>query len=237
MCCDTLYHKTFSYAKEAKKERTHLKKLLVYWMKWCIYYNLLEKQQDNMQQANEFLTQYNREDYYELLQNIKLFEQIYVNKAFKDLYFWTEEEFNSFVHSAGPNIKCSYCGQSPQTLKSFYHLLESDNWTRGRNFEIDRKYSRLKSYFSDASKRGSFLSGMQHFIETCSNKSSLFGKLKNALNREAFLYLPAPYNRHNCVFACYWCNNAKTDAFNEAEFSDIGKAIGQTINKIVRDKS
>jgi hypothetical protein len=30
----------------------------------------------------------------------------------------------------------------------------------------------------------------------------------------------------NLAWACYWCNNAKSDLFSEEEFKPIGKAIG-----------
>jgi 5-methylcytosine-specific restriction endonuclease McrA len=33
------------------------------------------------------------------------------------------------------------------------------------------------------------------------------------------------YAKDNCVMACYWCNNAKTDEFTHDEFVEIGKAI------------
>ena len=33
------------------------------------------------------------------------------------------------------------------------------------------------------------------------------------------------YSKKNCVMACYWCNNAKTDEFTQDEFKIIGKAI------------
>ena len=33
------------------------------------------------------------------------------------------------------------------------------------------------------------------------------------------------YNKDNCIMACYWCNNAKTDEFTENEFKEIGKEI------------
>ena len=32
-------------------------------------------------------------------------------------------------------------------------------------------------------------------------------------------------NIDNLVFACYWCNNAKTDTFTADEFKDVGKAF------------
>lgn len=33
------------------------------------------------------------------------------------------------------------------------------------------------------------------------------------------------YTKSNCVMACYWCNNAKTDEFTFEEFKVIGKEI------------
>lgn len=39
------------------------------------------------------------------------------------------------------------------------------------------------------------------------------------------------YSPGNCVLACYWCNNAKTDEFTFEEFQVIGKAIGQIWQK------
>jgi hypothetical protein len=33
------------------------------------------------------------------------------------------------------------------------------------------------------------------------------------------------YSKDNCVWCCYWCNNAKTDEFSFEEFKKIGKII------------
>jgi 5-methylcytosine-specific restriction endonuclease McrA len=33
------------------------------------------------------------------------------------------------------------------------------------------------------------------------------------------------YSATNCVMACYWCNNAKTDEFTHEEFIEVGKTI------------
>lgn len=33
------------------------------------------------------------------------------------------------------------------------------------------------------------------------------------------------YTRENCVWCCYWCNNAKTDEFSYDEFKKIGEVI------------
>lgn len=39
------------------------------------------------------------------------------------------------------------------------------------------------------------------------------------------------YDENNCVLACYFCNNAKSDVFNEDEFGPIATVIGQTLLK------
>ena len=33
------------------------------------------------------------------------------------------------------------------------------------------------------------------------------------------------YTKENCVWCCYWCNNAKTDEFSAEEFTKIGEVI------------
>lgn len=43
------------------------------------------------------------------------------------------------------------------------------------------------------------------------------------------------YSFENCVMACYWCNNAKTDEFTAEEFVPIGKAIGTALkNRLLK---
>ena len=39
------------------------------------------------------------------------------------------------------------------------------------------------------------------------------------------------YTEDNIVYACYWCNNAKTDTFTHDEFLEIGKAISSVWKK------
>jgi 5-methylcytosine-specific restriction endonuclease McrA len=39
------------------------------------------------------------------------------------------------------------------------------------------------------------------------------------------------YKKENCVMACYWCNNAKTDEFTGDEFMSIGSEIRKIWNK------
>ena len=39
------------------------------------------------------------------------------------------------------------------------------------------------------------------------------------------------YEEDNCVFACYWCNNAKSDVFTTEDMEIIGPAIQKVMNK------
>jgi hypothetical protein len=56
------------------------------------------------------------------------------------------------------------------------------------------------------------------------NKRTTRGRTLEIDRKEAnkdYSYLP------NLTYCCYWCNNAKTDTFTEAEFELIGQAIGK----------
>lgn len=35
------------------------------------------------------------------------------------------------------------------------------------------------------------------------------------------------YTKENCVWCCYWCNNAKTDEFSHQEFKKVGETLKQ----------
>lgn len=39
------------------------------------------------------------------------------------------------------------------------------------------------------------------------------------------------YSSENCVLACYFCNNAKSDIFSSKEFEKLGAEIGKIIGK------
>lgn len=44
------------------------------------------------------------------------------------------------------------------------------------------------------------------------------------------------YTKENCVPCCYWCNNAKTDEFDDKEFEPIAKEIRKALeNRLIND--
>lgn len=66
----------------------------------------------------------------------------------------------------------------------------------------------------------------------------LFKKNERGWNMEIDRMDPnQEYRAENCVPACYWCNNAKTDEFNAEEFKPIGELIGQTLRARLKDKN
>ena len=61
-----------------------------------------------------------------------------------------------------------------------------------------------------------------------SNKVKIFKKHFRGWKMEIDRMHPnKEYSEKNCVMACYWCNNAKTDEFSFEEFQGIGQAIAK----------
>ena len=42
------------------------------------------------------------------------------------------------------------------------------------------------------------------------------------------------YSSNNCAIACYYCNSAKSDVFDDKQFMDIGKKIGEKIKESIK---
>lgn len=69
-------------------------------------------------------------------------------------------------------------------------------------------------------------------FELLYNQHQIFKKANRGFNLELDRKHPnLEYTKENCVMACYWCNNAKTDEFTAKEFESIGEAIGRVLKK------
>ncbi|QQS52695.1 MAG: hypothetical protein IPM71_08165 [Bacteroidota bacterium] len=67
-------------------------------------------------------------------------------------------------------------------------------------------------------------------IELLADKNKLYKKNERGWHFEIDRKKPnLEYTVENCVAACYWCNNAKTDEFDDIEFKPIGEQIGSTL--------
>ena len=237
---EKMYDKKFSHGDKSQNGTNHLLGIMSAWVKWTVWDSL----KDNKKSADDFLDEYKAEDYKKLVEDIGLFDKVYKDNPIEieKLRFWESEEFKKFTDKQNQQ-KCAYCEQSPASLKPFYKFVESDQWQRGQNFEIDRRHGRIKSYLGKAEQE-IFIQTMRKKMSNInsSRNNGLLEKLKTALSPnsdpkgENYLYLPAPYNTDNCVFACFWCNNAKTDAFDNVQFKLIGLAMGAVIKNIVLEE-
>ncbi len=82
-----------------------------------------------------------------------------------------------------------------------------------------------------------FYSSESYYCNTTKSQAEIFwnrqkGKIKNRgrvleIDR---LNSKRTYSKDNCVFCCYWCNNAMSDIFYEEQFRLIGKSIGKVIS-------
>jgi 5-methylcytosine-specific restriction endonuclease McrA len=73
-------------------------------------------------------------------------------------------------------------------------------------------------------------------IDELATDKKLFKKNERGFNLELDRKSPnKEYSYNNCIMACYWCNNAKTDEFTAEEFAPIGEAIGEALrNRLKR---
>lgn len=104
------------------------------------------------------------------------------------------------------------------------------------------KIKNLKDYFFNwyfkEMKKGCYYCGQDNLLYVFKNKK-FPEKAKNQPRR--FLELDRKdnddvnYGKENCVLACYPCNNAKSNVFNEKEFIVIGKLIGLITNNQLKE--
>lgn len=213
--------------------QNHIKANITSWLN-NLYYEFAADKKKN----------YNREEKAKNKEEIIDICNVIFNKIYKDDYLFTPEAYNDFLKGKD---ECAYCHTSNNLLKAFYNHVQSDRYQRGLSLEVDRKVGRMKDYLND-SDREEFIKNVDICLRGISNKYTTFNealKWLKALKKsrvyikkyhDELLYLPAPYNESNCVLACYWCNNAKTDAFTDKEFEPIGLIIGDTIRSILTKK-
>ena len=66
-------------------------------------------------------------------------------------------------------------------------------------------------------------------------KNELFINKRNKTRGKSLevdrIYDNIPYQKDNCLLACYWCNNAKTDSFDQEDMKYIGNAIRKALER------
>ena len=207
-------------AQKYKDSRERLEK----WVKGVFYFYNKWAKENNEEEIKKSDTEYRY-----------ITDELFKNLDGKDnQYLWSTREYEEWLKSEQQRIEeegCYYCGISKKEVGAFYRYVKS-SIARGQNWEIDRKHSRLETYITSNHSHETFEKLVKDAVEKTIQSSPDLGKALYE-NDEDYPYLPAPYKADNCVYACYWCNNAKTNAFTDVEFKPIGKAISKQIKNIL----
>ena len=159
---------------------------------------------------------------------------------FVELYITEYQQFES-NHKI---VKHNKSKRDNNALYSKMKVLDNENKT-----EID---SWREDYFKDVFKKKLNESDFKKFgkvkccgycgitldeINELASNKKLFKKNERGFNLELDRKSPnKEYSTKNCIMACYWCNNAKTDEFSAEEFASIGKAIGAVLrNRLLKN--
>lgn len=172
--------------------------------------------------------------------------------SFFNLYYQKEEEQD--IQYKDKNIKSStitkdlFCYDKCED-KIFLLRLTSDNYLNKKVSNIDiklkEKYLKLRNRYKEEFKKSIFTwedfrdmvqkSDECHFCKISTDeiyKMGQNGLLRNKRSDTRGYSLEIDrlnpnleYRKNNCKMVCYWCNNAKTDEFDEKEFENIAKNI------------
>lgn len=122
-------------------------------------------------------------------------------------------------------MKWTYREKSQEQLKSWFYSKPKDKRSF-TNFQVFYKWyiefvKDKKCHYCNISERD-----IQRLVHTGKIKSKRFplgGKLTRGVNRGYWLEIDrknpkGKYSKENCVPCCYFCNNDKSDIFNEIQY-------------------
>lgn len=121
------------------------------------------------------------------------------------------------------------------TLTKWYEELREDRvkiagvrnlWTRKK---IKMSFSDFYTWYLSHERKCFYCEITEQDIKQLLDSGKLATKRINTRGRKLELDRKKPELEYddfeNIVFACYWCNNAKTDTFTEEEFKRVGKVF------------
>lgn len=125
--------------------------------------------------------------------------------------------------------KPKYTSEEREASNRFTSLRQRAN-SKGINVNWERKD--FISWYLSSQKKCYYCGCGLEEIERFHNKR--YSKRHNTRGKslEVDRLEDAEYSKDDCVLACYWCNNAKSDVFTQPEFMQIGKEIGKVIRKV-----
>lgn len=126
------------------------------------------------------------------------------------------------------NVDRKLITQWEKSLKTQWQAIVKIKKTHSAK-KINEKFKEWYLWFKEREKdKKCFYCGItEDKIGELFDKNKLFTKSKRGRNLELDRMVPElDYNhKNNIVFACYWCNNAKTDTFTADEFKEVGDVI------------
>ncbi len=147
---------------------------------------------------------------------------------FVDLYVTEYQQFSTkFVINSQGNKKTNNEVYYAMKALEEKHKSEINTW-RDDFYENVFKVKFPKDEFEKLEKKQCcYYCGVpQPEIDRLIKEKKIFKKNERGFNLELDRKEPnKEYSAKNCVMACYWCNNAKTDEFSEQEFIPIAEGI------------
>lgn len=159
----------------------------------------------------------------------------YPAKEFVDLYTTEYQQFDTKDEVS----KYNDAKLNNNDLYAKMKALEKDNkdkldaWRENYFTDVFQRKMSLEEFksFEDADHCG-YCNTSINTIRNLMASKQIFKKNERGYNLELDRKKPnKEYSTENCIMACYWCNNAKTDEFDDEEFTPIGKAIGEVFKK------
>lgn len=116
-------------------------------------------------------------------------------------------------------------------------IIKSENWSKAYYNQVFNKLLKPADYKKIINSTTCFYCDITiEEINALANAERLYKKNERGWKMEIDRKEPnLEYFTTNCVPACYWCNNAKTDEFNAEEFKPIGELIGNTLRGRLKD--
>lgn len=155
-------------------------------------------------------------------------------KFFVDLYITEYQQFDryytiDFKENAFSNDVVYGKMKALMTINK----MEIDSWKSVYLEQVFQKKLSLVDFNKIIAEQNCFYCNISvPTIRFLIENKKLFKKSERGFNLELDRKSPnKEYSFENCVMACYWCNNAKTDEFDAEEFKAIGKAIQEIWEK------
>jgi hypothetical protein len=215
--------------KYSKKTKDRYEKLRDRTLVDNYYYNVYHIYKNNSENCNEKIysdMKIHFDDFIEFLQafnnpNDNQFRKNLLNEFRDD---WIDEEnYNNINKFIGKKDKLNVPIEIKTKFNEYYN--ESIlNWDDFKTMHREDKYDSRKCEYCGISEK--------QIIDLLDKKKIVTKRIiSRGISMEIDQGDPnGGYNKNNIKLACYWCNNAKTDEFNEEEFKPIGDAIREAWN-------